>query len=308
MNMASKIELTCRCTHCGKKNLYKTKRKEKKIRQCGWCGGDFEVIPIAQTVSHKAVEGVDLLTRHGSLPSPPPKLTNKKSFESPARIQMTDQSSTHSGEADFDPYLEWLGIRTLDRPPNHYRLLGLEIFETDIDVITSAADRQLAHVRSFQSGQHGVACAELLRELLVARNCLRVETSRITYERSLRTDLSHQARLTADVTANSDATFHSGSHTHFNQQGFLPQGVESIRPESNQATLMEDNFQLRKTVGRKRTRHRKRKKKSAISELMGTVVGGITGVLICYLIFRWFISIEPETIEIYQENLRKIIE
>jgi hypothetical protein len=28
-----------------------------------------------------------------------------------------------------DPYDEWLGIPPKDQPPNHYRLLGLELFE-----------------------------------------------------------------------------------------------------------------------------------------------------------------------------------
>jgi hypothetical protein len=54
---------------------------------------------------------------------------------------MADEASNSLGGAEFGPYLEWLGIRTLQRPPNHYRLLGLETFETYIDVITSAAER-----------------------------------------------------------------------------------------------------------------------------------------------------------------------
>ncbi len=43
-------------------------------------------------------------------------------------------------EESFDPYLEWLGIRDEQRPPNHYRLLGVEPFENDPKVIASAAD------------------------------------------------------------------------------------------------------------------------------------------------------------------------
>jgi hypothetical protein len=55
----------------------------------------------------------------------------------------------------FDPYLSWLGIRAAERPPNHYRLLGIELFERDSDVIATAADRQMTHIRSFQSGKQG---------------------------------------------------------------------------------------------------------------------------------------------------------
>ena len=45
----------------------------------------------------------------------------------------------------FDPYLQWLGIRDAQRPPNHYRLLGVAQLESDTDVISSAADRQMAN-------------------------------------------------------------------------------------------------------------------------------------------------------------------
>jgi hypothetical protein len=47
----------------------------------------------------------------------------------------------------FDPYHRWLGIPPKHQPPNHYRLLGLEPFENDMEVIRDAAERQIAHVR-----------------------------------------------------------------------------------------------------------------------------------------------------------------
>ena len=40
----------------------------------------------------------------------------------------------------FDPYHRWLAIPPKDQPPNHYRLLGVELFEADPDVIENAAD------------------------------------------------------------------------------------------------------------------------------------------------------------------------
>ena len=39
----------------------------------------------------------------------------------------------------FDPYYKWLGIPPKDQPPNHYRLLGIDLFTPDPDVIESAA-------------------------------------------------------------------------------------------------------------------------------------------------------------------------
>ena len=37
----------------------------------------------------------------------------------------------------FDPYHKWLGIPPQDQPPHYYRLLGIELFESDPDVISN---------------------------------------------------------------------------------------------------------------------------------------------------------------------------
>ena len=58
---------------------------------------------------------------------------------------------SQSGEP-FDPYYQWLGIPPEEQPPNHYRLLGIQLFEENREVIQNAADRQMVHLRSFQNG------------------------------------------------------------------------------------------------------------------------------------------------------------
>ena len=70
----------------------------------------------------------------------------------------------------FDPYLHWLGIRDPERPPNHYRLLGVAPFEDDPDVLSNAADRQMSHVRTFQAGRHSAESQKLLNELARPRS------------------------------------------------------------------------------------------------------------------------------------------
>ena len=40
----------------------------------------------------------------------------------------------------FDPYHEWLGIPPEEQPPNHYRLLGIPLFEPDPQVIRHAVE------------------------------------------------------------------------------------------------------------------------------------------------------------------------
>src|SRR5262245_52553779 len=65
----------------------------------------------------------------------------------------------------FNPYHKWLGIPLEDQPPNHYRLLGITLFEADNDVIEAAAERQIAHVQRFKSGEHAALARDLLNEL-----------------------------------------------------------------------------------------------------------------------------------------------
>lgn len=89
----------------------------------------------------------------------------------------------------FDPYIQWLGIRDPQRPPNHYRLLGVDLFESDPDVLTNAADRQMAHVRNFQAGKHSAESQRLLNELASAKVCLLNPQRRADYDQNLRREL-----------------------------------------------------------------------------------------------------------------------
>ncbi len=49
---------------------------------------------------------------------------------------------------EFDPYYAWLGIPPRDHPPHHYRLLRIDLFEANLDVIENARCRQMAYVRT----------------------------------------------------------------------------------------------------------------------------------------------------------------
>src|ERR1700722_2801826 len=93
----------------------------------------------------------------------------------------------------FDPYYKWLAIPPAEQPPNHYRLLALNLFETDADVIATAADQRMAHVRSFQSGQYVDASQRLLNELASARICLLRADKKAAYDAGLRAILAAQA-------------------------------------------------------------------------------------------------------------------
>lgn len=92
----------------------------------------------------------------------------------------------------FDAYHKWLGIPPREQPPDHYRLLGVCRFESDLDVIEHAADQRMAHVRSFQSGPHAKQSQRLLNELSSARRKLLDSDWKAKHDKALRATLKVQ--------------------------------------------------------------------------------------------------------------------
>src|SRR5262245_32629256 len=86
----------------------------------------------------------------------------------------------------FDPYHEWLQIPPHDQPADHYRLLGLERFESHPDKITAAADQRMAQIRALQLGPHGEVSQRLLNELAAAKTRLLDPARRAAYDAVLR--------------------------------------------------------------------------------------------------------------------------
>lgn len=76
-------------------------------------------------------------------------------------------------------YRKWLGIR--DERPDHYRLLGVDKFEPDPDVISNAADRQMTYLRTLRNPE----AEKLLNEIATARICLLDPLKKNEYDRSL---------------------------------------------------------------------------------------------------------------------------
>jgi serine/threonine protein kinase len=123
--------------------------------------------------------------------------------------------------SNFDPYYHWLGIPPKDQPPNHYRLLGIERFEDNEEVISRAADRQMAHVRTFQTGPRREQSQELLNKIAQAFGCLLNTSKRKTYDSQLRKTL-----------AAGDA----------NSSGQAPNVQSSDRPISPRTVAAADSF------------------------------------------------------------------
>ena len=93
-------------------------------------------------------------------------------------------------ETSFDPYHVWLGIPPEDQPANHYRLLGLQLFESDLEEIGSASLSQIAHVRTFAIGANSEQSQLLLNELSAARLVLLNAVQKADYDQDLRQRLN----------------------------------------------------------------------------------------------------------------------
>ena len=89
------------------------------------------------------------------------------------------------GEPEFNPYHKWFGIPPAEQPPNHYRLLGIELFESDTEVIESAADQRLRHLQKHSTGKESELAQKLAREVSTARFCLLKPEIKASYDESL---------------------------------------------------------------------------------------------------------------------------
>jgi hypothetical protein len=102
-------------------------------------------------------------------------------------------------------YEKWLGIKADDQPPNLYRLLGIDAFATDPEIISNASDRQTGFVRQFQIGENAKLSVEILNELSRARVILLNAEKKAAYDAKLRAKLSPnplpQAQPLAPVSA-----------------------------------------------------------------------------------------------------------
>jgi hypothetical protein len=99
--------------------------------------------------------------------------------------------------APFDPYHRWLGISPKDQPPDHYRLLGIDRFEADPEVIRDAAERQMGHVRRYALGPQRDLSQKILNELGAAKACLLNPKKKAAHDERLRANVApaNDARL-----------------------------------------------------------------------------------------------------------------
>jgi hypothetical protein len=148
----------------------------------------------------------------------------------------------------FNGYHVWLGIPPSEQPPNHYRLLGIAAFETDLDVIEHAADRQMAHVRTFQSGRHAALSQQILNELAAARLCLLSPDKKTAYDTELLTTVRDPAGAAAVPVgkvvpvAKAVPVAKPLAKPATAKPATAPRGQPSVRPASDEISLDLDSF------------------------------------------------------------------
>lgn len=94
---------------------------------------------------------------------------------------------------DFDPYQKWLGIPPEHQPPDRYRLLGVEQFESDLEVIDAAADELMYFVQEKAVGVQARYAEKLLSQIAMARVGLIDPDEKKRYDEKLKKKLAAAA-------------------------------------------------------------------------------------------------------------------
>jgi curved DNA-binding protein CbpA len=101
-----------------------------------------------------------------------------------------------------DPYRDWLGITSPERPPNHYQLLGLAEFESDLAKISAAFENRFGRVRLYQVGARSEEATQLLQRLSAAYAELSDARRKAEYDARLpRPNAGHESETLHDVGA-----------------------------------------------------------------------------------------------------------
>ncbi|HEY2148165.1 MAG TPA: hypothetical protein VGH32_09525, partial [Pirellulales bacterium] len=126
----------------------------------------------------------------------------------------------------FDPYYKWLGIPRTEQPPNHYRLLGINLYESDTEVIESASDQRMDYLRTFQNGPVVDESQHLLNQIASARLCLLNPKRKLEYDNALR--LQQASRIQPSVCIDQMAGFLAGPPLSPGRPSFESQGWNDV--------------------------------------------------------------------------------
>jgi len=192
---------------------------------------------------------------------------------------------------EFDPYHRWLGIPPKHQPADYYRLLGLELFESDPEVIRDAAERQIAHVRGYALGKHSELSQRILNELGKAKACLLNAAEKADYDRELRQSIKAQQTDAPPVPLEASSPSPSDPERPSSPVVGAPQSIPlnvSV-PGSG------------RTAVRKRTKRRRRETRwKAVGSLVSIVLGGVGGI--CVAIVLLWVAWKKDPLGIFESG------
>jgi len=90
-----------------------------------------------------------------------------------------------SDSSQFDPYHKWFGIPRDEQPPDHYRLLRIQRFESDLDVIDNAYNTAMRELKT-RENESADWVEQIGRELMSVRQCLLNAEKKSAYDDELR--------------------------------------------------------------------------------------------------------------------------
>lgn len=205
----------------------------------------------------------------------------------------------------FNPYHKWLGIPPAEQPPNLYRLLGVAAFETDLEVIEYAANRQITHVRSCSIGENAEVAQQILNELTTAKITLLNPAKKLSFDAAMLRagwELPHDSAK-QQATSKPSATSSTSTHTpnaasdkdiststenSSPRHATQPLAKQASPPQrSRPVNATQLNFKVRGQTSS--SRKSKKRKSNTLITTLGMVMGGVSGVSIAVLLL-WLVA------------------
>ena len=101
---------------------------------------------------------------------------------------MTDTASK------FDPLESWFKIPPAEQPPNHYRLLGIGLYESDRAVIDDAVEQRATFLQDITDGPNIADAQKILNDVAAARVCLMDPALKQEYDSALKAHLENPVK------------------------------------------------------------------------------------------------------------------
>jgi|GEM_PF-1479490 len=150
----------------------------------------------------------------------------------------------------FDPYQRWLGIPPQDQPPHFYRLLGLELFEADPQVIKAASDNAIAFIQQNAFGEELQQSQKLLQDIGKVTAYLLSPPHKAKYDRKLKSKLGISQPKAVSTEKPTQPTNRKQSPKQTASTALPQESSQAIRQESpsitssQQRQILQSKFKL----------------------------------------------------------------